>query len=205
MHLSAPFLLTTILVVLAPGSGVVYTLSAGLSRGRRAGVVAAIGCTIGIIPHVLATVLGVAALLNANATAFQVLKWAGVAYLLYLAWNTVTDRSNLLETVADNGPTTRKVISSAVLINLLNPKLTIFFLAFLPQFIVGDSAYATAQMLGLSGVFMLLSLIVFIGYGIAAAAVSAQLRAHPRALDWLRRIFAGSFVLLGLRLALTEH
>lgn len=89
--MSLAFLLTTLVVVATPGTGVVYTLAAGLSRGPRAGVVAAFACTLGIVPHVLATVTGLAALLNASAVAFQAVKYAGVAYLLYMAWATVRD------------------------------------------------------------------------------------------------------------------
>lgn len=196
------FLLTTLLVVLAPGTGAIYTLSAGLSRGRRAGVIAALGCTLGIIPHVVATVLGVAALLQTSATAFQLLKWVGVAYLLFLAWQTLRDRGDLLADVDRAEPSNGRVIVSAILINLLNPKLTIFFLAFLPQFVTADSA--TVQMLELSAVFMLATFVVFAAYGVAAAAVRTHLQARPRIMDWLRRIFAGSFIALGIRLAITD-
>lgn len=196
------FLLTTLLVVLAPGSGAIYTLSAGLSRGRRAGVIAAAGCTLGIIPHVLATVLGVAALLHASATAFQVLKWLGVAYLLFLAWQTLRDRGDLLADVDRPQPSHRQVIGSAILINLLNPKLTIFFLAFLPQFVPVHGA--AQQMLWLSVVFMAMTFAVFAAYGIGAAAVRRQLQARPRIMQWISRVFAASFVALGVRLAISD-
>ncbi|RRR81948.1 LysE family translocator [Streptomyces sp. RP5T] len=202
--MSLAFLLTTLVVVATPGTGVVYTLAAGLSRGPRASIVAAFACTLGIVPHVLATVTGLAALLNASAVAFQAVKYAGVAYLLYMAWATVRDKEVI---DVDEGGAPRsagRVIVRGVLINLLNPKLTIFFLAFLPQFVSPAEPHALPRMLALSGVFMLATFVVFAGYGVLAASVRGHVLARPRVMAWLRRSFAGSFVLLGVRLATTD-
>jgi threonine/homoserine/homoserine lactone efflux protein len=199
--MSLAFLVTTLAVVATPGTGVLYTLSAGLSRGGRAGVVAAFGCTLGIVPHMAATVTGLAALMHTSAVAFQVLKYAGVAYLLYMAWTTLRDRSAI---TVDAAPprSARAVIVNAVLVNLLNPKLTIFFVAFLPQFV--DTA-APWPMLRLSAVFMLLTFVVFAAYGVCAAAVRRHVITRPRVLAWMRRTFAVSFVALGVRLAAAER
>ncbi|MFF5492470.1 LysE family translocator [Streptomyces aquilus] len=200
------FLLTTLVVVATPGTGVVYTLAAGLSRGRRAGVVAAFACTLGIVPHVLATVTGLAALLNASAAAFQVLKYAGVAYLLWMAWASLRDRDAItVERDADASSSAGRVIVRGVLINLLNPKLTIFFFAFLPQFVSAGEPHALPRMLALSGVFMLATFVVFAAYGVLAASVRSQVISRPRVMTWLRRSFAGSFVLLGAKLATAER
>lgn len=202
--MSLAFLLTTLVVVATPGTGVVYTLAAGLSRGPRASVVAAFACTLGIVPHVLATVTGLAALLNASAVAFQAVKYAGVAYLLYMAWATVRDKEVI---DVDEGGAPRsagRVILRGVLINLLNPKLTIFFLAFLPQFVSPAEPHALPRMLALSGVFMLATFVVFAGYGVLAASVRSHVISRPRVMAWLRRSFAGSFVLLGVKLATTD-
>ncbi|MDH6519202.1 threonine/homoserine/homoserine lactone efflux protein [Streptomyces sp. SAI-208] len=202
--MSLAFLLTTLVVVATPGTGVVYTLAAGLSRGPRASVVAAFACTLGIVPHVLATVTGLAALLNASAVAFQAVKYAGVAYLLYMAWATVRDKEVI---DVDEGGAPRsagRVIVRGVLINLLNPKLTIFFLAFLPQFVSPSEPHALPRMLALSGVFMLATFVVFAGYGVLAASVRSHVISRPRVMAWLRRSFAGSFVLLGAKLATTD-
>ncbi|MFI6374830.1 LysE family translocator [Streptomyces sp. NPDC050546] len=211
--MSIAFLLTTLVVVATPGTGVVYTLAAALSRGRRASVVAAVGCTLGIVPHLLATVTGVAALLHASATAFEVLKYAGVAYLLYMAWATVRDKEALVveERAAAPGPVSpgpvsaRRVIVRGVLINILNPKLTIFFFAFLPQFVSPGEPHAVVRMLGLGGVFMLATFVVFAVYGVLAASVRSHVIGRPRVLAWLRRGFAGSFVALGAKLAFTAR
>ena len=200
--MSIAFLLTTLVVVATPGTGVVYTLSAGLSRGRRAAVVAAFGCTLGIVPHMVATITGLAALMNASAMAFQVVKYLGVAYLLVMAWTTVRDKNAILVEPSADRRSAARVIVSAVLVNLLNPKLTVFFLAFLPQFT--DPA-RPLSMLELSAVFMLLTFVVFALYGVCAASVRDHVTSRPRVMTWLRRTFAGSFVALSAKLALTER
>ena len=203
--MSIAFLLTTLVVVATPGTGAVYSIAAGLSRGTRAGIVAAFGCTLGVIPHMIAAITGLAAILNASAVAFETIKWLGVAYLLYLAWQTLRDRS-LIDVDQDAAPVSFwRVIRTAVLINLLNPKLTIFFFAFLPQFVPAGAPNATWQMVGLSLVFMALTFIVFALYGTFGATMRAQVITRPRVMAWLRRTFAATYVLLAGRLALESR
>ena len=202
--MSTEFLLTTLVVVATPGTGVLYTLAAGLARGARASVIAAFGCTLGVVPHMLAAITGLAALLHASALAFQVLKYLGVAYLLFMAWSTLRDRSALA--VEESAPLPAlKVIVSGVLINLLNPKLTLFFFAFLPQFVSTAETHASLRMLGLSAVFMLVTFAVFAVYGVFAAAVRAQVISRPRVVTWMRRCFGGAFLALAGRLALADR
>ncbi len=202
--MSTEFLLTTLIVVATPGTGVLYTLAAGLAHGARASVVAAVGCTLGVVPHMVAAITGLAALLHTSAIAFQVLKYLGVAYLLFMAWTTLREKGAL--TVAEKAPLpARKVIISGVLINLLNPKLTIFFFAFLPQFVSADEAHASLRMLELSAVFMLLTFAVFALYGVFAAAVRDHVISRPRVLASMRRVFGGAFVALAGRLALADR
>lgn len=203
--MSVEFLLTTLVVVAVPGSGVIYTLAAGLSRGARASLIAAVGCTLGIVPHMVAAITGLAALLHASATAFQVLKFAGVAYLLYMAWSTIRDKG-ALTVDADSAPRSAwRVIGAGILVNILNPKLTIFFFAFLPQFVPAGEPDALPHMLGLSAVFMFATLTVFALYGVFAAAVRRHVISRERVMAWLRRTFAASFVALAGRLALTDR
>jgi threonine/homoserine/homoserine lactone efflux protein len=204
---SLEFLLTSLIVVASPGTGVLYTIAAGLSGGRRTSLIAAIGCTLGIVPHMLAAVLGVAAVLHSSAIAFDALKLAGVGYLLYLAWQTLRDEHALTaEPSADPAArTARRVVGRAILVNVLNPKLSIFFVAFLPQFVSSTDVAPLARMLELSGVFMAMTLVVFAGYGLAAAAVRQHVLRRPHVITWMRRAFAGAFVALGLRLALQER
>ena len=203
--MSIEFLITSLIVIATPGTGVLYTLAAGLSRGTRASIVAAFGCTLGILPHMAAAIMGVAALLHASALAFQTLKLLGVAYLLYMAWNILQEHGALRVEADVDARSDRQVVASAILVNVLNPKLSIFFLAFLPQFVSASEPAALSRMLGLSGVFMLLTLVVFIGYGLFAAAIRTRVISRPGVLTWMRRTFAGAFVLLGARLALSER
>jgi threonine/homoserine/homoserine lactone efflux protein len=199
------FLITTLIIVATPGTGVIYTLAAGLSRGARASAVAAVGCTLGIIPHLLAAITGLAALLHTSALAFQTLKYLGVAYLLYMAWTTLREKGALAVREEAAPRSSLNVILSGILINILNPKLTIFFFAFLPQFVSADEPRAVPRMLELSAVFMLLTFVVFGVYGVFAASVRNHVISRPRVMTWMRRVFAGSFVALSARLAVTDR
>lgn len=203
--MSIEFLITTLVIVASPGTGVLYTLAAGLSRGPRASIVAAFGCTLGIVPHLAAAILGLAALLHASALAFDLFKYAGVAYLLYMAWSAWRERGPLSLENNEAPRSALQVTGHAVLINLLNPKLSIFFFAFLPQFVHADDPNALPDMLALSGVFMLATFIVFAIYGLFAASVRRQVLSRPAIVTWMRRTFAAAFVALGAKLALTER
>lgn len=203
--MSISFLLTSLIVVVSPGTGVLYTLAVALSRGSRASVAAAFGCTLGILPHMLAAMLGLAAVLHTSALAFSMLKWCGVLYLLYMAWQTLRERGALAVDAPVDQDKRRRVVVTGFLINILNPKLSIFFLAFLPQFIAADEAHPLARMLELSAVFMLMTYGVFVLYGLFAAAVRDRVVSRPNVMTWLRRAFAGGFALLGARLALADR
>jgi threonine/homoserine/homoserine lactone efflux protein len=200
--MSWEFLITSFIVVIAPGTGVLYTLAAGLSRGGRASVVAAFGCTLGIVPHMAAAILGVAALLHTSAVAFQTFKYLGVAYLLYMAWNTLRERGALKVENEIGARSALRVTVTGILINILNPKLSIFFLAFLPQFVSAAEPHPVAQMVELSVVFMVMTFVVFVGYGLFAASIRDRVITRPRVLTWMRRSFAAAFVGLGIKLAL---
>lgn len=204
--MSIEFLITSLVVVLAPGTGVLYTLAIGLGKGARASAAAAFGCTLGIVPHMAAAILGLAAVLHASATAFQLLKIAGVLYLLYMAW-TMLKEHGALSVEADPAAKTALagIAVKGILINILNPKLSIFFLAFLPQFVAADAAGATAHMILLSAVFMAMTFVIFVGYGVFAAFVRRHVISRPAVLSWMRRAFAGAFVVLGGRLLLAER
>ena len=199
------FLLTTLIIVASPGTGAIYTIAAGLSRGARASIVAAFGCTLGIVPHIAAAMLGLAALLHASALAFNAVKYAGVAYLLWMAWNALREKGALRVDGAPDGRSDLRVIADGVLINILNPKLSIFFVAFLPHFVSADEASPLLRMGELSGVFMLATFVVFAIYGVFAAAMRDHVVTRPRVMAWLRRGFAAAFAALAGRLALAER
>jgi threonine/homoserine/homoserine lactone efflux protein len=200
------FLLTSLIVVVSPGTGVLYTLAVALQQGARASVAAAFGCTLGIVPAMLAAMLGLAAVLHTSALAFAALKWLGVIYLLYMAWQALGERGAL---AIDDAPAAqrsrRRVVVTGFLINILNPKLSIFFLAFVPQFIVADESHPLARMLELSGAFMVMTFMVFVIYGLFAASIRDRIITRPRAMTWLRRGFAAGFAALGAKLAFAER
>ncbi|MCP1505843.1 threonine/homoserine/homoserine lactone efflux protein [Pseudomonas marginalis] len=203
--LSMNFFITCLIVVLIPGTGVIFTVSTGLMAGKRASVFAALGCTAGIIPHLLASILGLSALLHTSALAFEALKFAGAAYLLYLAYATWRDRSAFAMNDTPTATTARGLMLRGFLLNILNPKLTIFFLAFLPQFVTPASTAPALQMLVLSGVFMAMTFAVFVVYGLLANVFRRAVIESPRVQNWLRRSFAAAFAGLGLNLALAQR
>ena len=203
--MSIEFLVTSLIIVASPGTGAIYTLAMGLSRGARASVVAAFGCTLGIVPHLVAAMLGLAAILHTSALAFDIFKFAGVGYLLYMAWQAWRE-NGVLKVEPERGESSAlRIVVHAVLINILNPKLSIFFLAFLPQFITAGEASPLARMMEMSAVFMLMTFVVFALYGLFAAVMRDKVVSRPAVMAWMRRTFAGVFVLLGARLALAER
>jgi threonine/homoserine/homoserine lactone efflux protein len=195
------FLITALVIVALPGTGALYTIAAGLTRGTRAALLAAFASTMGTVPHMIAAITGLAALLHASGVAFEAIKYLGVAYLLWMAWGTWRDRGVLTveETAAPRSR--RSVLSTGITINLLNPKLTLFFVAFLPQFVPVGTSHATLHMLVLSGVFMALTFVVFALYGACAALLRDKVLARPVIVDRIRKVFAVSFAGLGVRLA----
>lgn len=203
--LSLNFFITCLIVVLIPGTGVIFTVSTGLTAGKRASVFAALGCTAGIIPHLLASILGLSALLHTSAVAFEMLKYAGAAYLLYVAYATWRDRSAFAVSDTPTLSSARTLMWRGLLMNILNPKLTIFFLAFLPQFVTPGSTAPALQMLVLSAVFMAMTFAVFVIYGLLANVFRRAVIESPRVQNWLRRSFAAAFAGLGLNLAFAQR
>lgn len=203
--MSVEFLLTSLVVVLLPGTGVLYTLAVGLGQGFRASVAAAFGCTLGILPAAVASIVGLAAVLHASAVAFQILKYLGVAYLFYMAWTILRDGGALSVSEERSRHRAFTLVRNGLLLNVLNPKLSLFFLAFLPQFISPDASNPTPQLITLAFVFMVMTFVVFIGYGGCASLARDYVISRPTVLLWLRRSFAGAFGVLGLRLALADR
>ncbi len=202
--MSLQFLLTALVVVVAPGTGVIYTLAVGLGQGRRAAIMAAVGCTFGIVPALLAAVLGLAAIMHTSALLFQIVKFAGVAYLLYLAWQMLRDEGGVAVRAETQAGADWAIVRRGALINILNPKLSIFFLALLPPFLSGNPGTATAEMLAMGAVFMVLTFVVFVGYGVFAAAARDKVLSSPRVVRWINRGFAAVFAGLAARLAMEK-
>lgn len=201
--ISVQFLLTAFVVVLAPGTGVLYTIALGLGQGRRAATWAALGCTAGIVPHLAAATLGLAAVLHTSAVLFQAVKIAGVLYLLYLAWQMLRSDGALslsAERRAQDGGI--KIAKRGALINILNPKLSVFFLALLPPFLSGAPDAATQEMVLLGGIFMAMTFAVFVLYGLFAAQARRMILGSDTVIKWLNRSFAALFGALAARLAM---
>lgn len=203
--MSPEFLLTTLIIVASPGTGAVYTIATGLARGARTSIWAAFACTLGIVPHLVAALTGLAALLHASALLFDIVKYAGVAYLLYLAWATLKQRGAMRIEASADARSAWQIVVDGILLNLLNPKLSIFFVAFLPQFIAPAEPHVVARMLELSAVFMAATFVIFALYGLFAASMRDRVLESPNIMAWMRRSFAAAFVALGARLALQER
>jgi len=202
---SLTFLLTSLVICVSPGTGALYSIAAGLTRGARAGVLAAFACTLGVVPHAVAAITGLAALLHASGVAFAVVKYAGVAYLVYLAWATWRDTGALAIDPNQERRSARQVIVSGITLNLLNPKLTIFFFAFLPQFVPAGSPHSLLHMVGLSAVFMAMTFLTFVAYALLAAATRERVLSRPQLLARMRKVFAACFLALSGRLALESR
>ena len=202
--MSPEFLVLSLVVVLMPGTGVLYTVAIGLGRGFGGSVLAAAGCTLGIVPHLVASLVGLAAVLHTSAVAFQAVKYAGVLYLLFMAWS-VLRSGDRLELAGRDAVSAARTIRDGVLLNVLNPKLSIFFLAFLPQFVPAGAADPALAMLPLAATFMAMTFVVFVVYGALAAAARTAVLERPAVMRWARRVFAGTFAALGVQLALSER
>lgn len=203
--MSIDYLITSIIVILLPGTGVIYTLAIGLGQGFRASIAAAFGCTLGILPAAIASIVGLAAILHTSALAFQVLKYLGIAYLLYMAWSILRDNGTLQVNEERTRTSTLRTITNGMFLNVLNPKLSLFFMAFLPQFLPASSANMTASLVLLAAIFMTLTFVVFVAYGACASLARHYVISRPKVMTWCKRTFAASFGLLSLKLALTER
>ena len=201
---SPEFLLTSLIVVASPGTGVIYTLGAGLGRGARAATIAAFGCTLGILPHLAAAVLGLSAMIETSVVAFEILRVAGVAYLLYMAWMTLKETGALAVAADGRDASALDITVRAILLNLLNPKLTVFFLAFLPQFSDPARGSLTLQMLALGLVFIAQTVLIFGSMALAAGSIGGLLARKPCLGPWLDRLCGVLFIGLALRLAVDE-
>jgi len=205
-NVSVEFLLTSLVVVLIPGTGVVYTVSSSIGGGRRRGLFAAIGCTLGIVPHMLAAMLGLSGIMQAGSVVFEAVRWAGVAYLVFVGFTMVRDAGTLpLDDQDAPVDSAGSVVWRGILLNVLNPKLTLFFFAFLPQFLDASPGLLDVKLIELGGIFMLMTLAVFAVYALASAAVRDLILAVPAARRWIERSFGAILVGFAAKLAFTER
>jgi threonine/homoserine/homoserine lactone efflux protein len=203
----AEFVLTSLVVAAVPGTGVLYTVSSAIGGGWRRGLPAAVGCTFGIVPHVLAAMLGLSGLMQAGAAAFEVVRWLGVAYLVYMGVSMLRDRGALAVGARPDGPgeAASVVVRRGILVNLLNPKLTVFFFAFLPQFLDSPPGLLDPRLVGLGAIFMLATLVVFVAYAWASAAVRERVLGTPALLRWVQRSLGALVIGFAARLATADR
>jgi len=204
---SAEFLLTSLVVVLVPGTGVVYTVSSAMAGGWHRGVLAAVGCTLGIVPHVVAAMLGLSGVMQAGAVAFEAVRWLGVAYLMVMGISMIRD-GGALRLDGDRqrpGDPAAPVVRRGIVVNLLNPKLTAFFFAFLPQFLDSPPELLDPRLAGLAAVFMVMTLAVFVVYAGASASVRERVLGAPAVMRWLQRSLGVLVVGFAARLAATDR
>jgi threonine/homoserine/homoserine lactone efflux protein len=205
-NVSIEFLLTSLVVVLIPGTGVVYTVSSSIGGGRRRGLIAAVGCTLGIVPHMLAAMLGLSGVMQAGSVVFEAVRWAGVAYLVFMGFSMIRDAGTLpLDDQDAPGDSAGTVVWRGVLVNVLNPKLTLFFFAFLPQFLDASPGLLDVKLIELGGIFMLMTLAVFAVYAIASAAFRDLVLAAPVARRWIERTFGAILIGFAAKLAFTDR
>jgi threonine/homoserine/homoserine lactone efflux protein len=203
---SMEFLLTSLVVVLIPGAGVVYTVSSSIGGGRRRGLIAAVGCTLGIVPHMLAAMLGLSGIMQAGSVVFEAVRWAGVAYLVFMGFSMIREAGTLpLDDQDAPGGSAGAVVWRGILVNVLNPKLTLFFFAFLPQFLDASPGLLDVKLIELGGIFMLMTLAVFAVYAIASAAIRDLVLATPAAREWIERAFGAILIGFAAKLAFTDR
>jgi threonine/homoserine/homoserine lactone efflux protein len=196
------FLAASVAITMAPGPDNLQVLARGISQGRAAGLVAALGFAAGISFHTTLAALGVAALLKSSPMAFEAVKLAGAAYLVWIGIKAIRTKGLSSAHERPSQPLT-VVFRQSVIGNLLNPKVTLFFIVFLPQFVNPHGAQSVMlQMFELGGVFMLQTVAVFSVFGVAAGMIGAYLKRRPKVGVWLDRLAGATFIGLGIRVAL---
>ena len=201
------FLLTSLVVAAIPGTGVFYTVSSSIGGGWRRGIVAAFGCTLGVVPHLLAALLGLSGVMQVGAQVFEVIRYAGVAYLVFMGVTMIRDRrGDLLTGGAMSSPAlARAVVRRGVLLNLLNPKLTLFFFAFLPQFLGSSPDAHVGKLLVLGAIFMLVTFVVFAIYAYAGALLRDRVLGAPVARQWFQGVLGTLLIGIGVKLAVADR
>lgn len=198
---SFSFFITSFIIILIPGTGVIYTISTGITKGKRASMLAALGCTMGIIPHLCVSIALSSFLMEMNNKAFLVLKLIGAIYLLYLGIGMIISKTRLELTNSKSAGKVSTIIRSGIFINLLNPKLTLFFFSFLPQYVKSTSNNYTVECLLYGFAFMILTLLVFIAYGLLAGVTNKFFIYFPKRISLLQKIFGIIFIVFAIQLA----
>lgn len=198
------FLITILIMILIPGTGVIYTISTGISKGKKASIFAVLGCTAGMIPHLSASIILSSLLVNMSPEAYFIMKMTGTLYLLYLGFCMLLSKTGLKfdNAQTEDKPTT--IISRGILINLLNPKLTLFFFSFLPQYVRANSQNYIFEFLFYGFTSMILTFIVFVGYGLLAGTAKEFIIHSPKWMNLIQKLFGIIFIVFAIQLALSS-
>jgi len=200
------FIGASFILCLVPGPDNIYVLTQGMTKSKKAAVVTTLGLTTGLVIHTTAAALGISAIFKTSEIAFDIVKYAGACYLLYIAYQAYKYRDEPLDlSVQNSSIELRKLYIKGFIMNILNPKVSIFFLAFLPQFVSPSSGSVTLQMISLGLIFMVMTIVVFSSIGIAGNLLSSKLLEQPSIVKYMNILT--SFVLggLGLKLALSSQ
>ena len=198
------FVVAALVLLLIPGPAVLYIVTRSVDQGRRAGLISVLGVHVGTLVHVAAAAAGLSAVLAASATAFSAVKYLGAAYLVYLGVRRLLDRAPAIAVANGGGRGLRRAFIDGVVVNVLNPKTALFFLAFLPQFVDVSRGSAGAEIVGLGMVFVALGVITDGSYALTAGAAAQWLRGNPRFTSGTRWVSGGMYIGLGVAAALAS-
>jgi threonine/homoserine/homoserine lactone efflux protein len=198
------YLCASVALTVSPGPDNIFVITQGITRGRKAAIVTALGMCSGISVHTTAAALGISAIFYSSAVAFNLVKYAGALYLLYLAWKTFRSRSAFALSTALDLPAAA-LFRRGFIMNVLNPKVALFFLAFLPQFVAPAAGHLPLQMLLLGAIFMLQAVAIFSLIGWFSGVIGKQLQTRPRIAKYFDWLTSGVFASLGVKLALAER
>lgn len=205
LDVALAFFGTAVLLALVPGPDNLFVLAQSALAGWRAGLCVVLGLCSGLVVHTAAVALGLAVVFQASAMAFTALKLCGAAYLLYLAWQAFASASQTLGQGKGMRLAPWALYRRGIFMNVTNPKVSLFFLAFLPQFVVPSQGSVTWQLIGLGGLFMLAALLVFSAIALLAGRLGVLLQRSPRVQVWMNRVTGGIFLALAVKLALSHQ
>lgn len=198
--ISLPYLITSIIVILLPGPGSIYTVSTAMNNTKEKSIIAALGCTVGIVPHLCLGILAMFMMHQLPDIIMNLIKLFGAMYLIYLGYKMLTDSGKITLSTTSKDTKSSKLFYEGILLNLLNPKLTLFFISFLPQYLIQNHSSYILQTISLGLVFMLLTLLVFVCYGVLANELRKRFLSSTSRMSWINKIFGILFILFAFKL-----
>lgn len=199
------FIAVSMLLTIAPGPDILYVITQSISQGKRAGIATALGLCTGLMVHTTAAAFGVSAILQQSAIAFKILKYLGAIYLFFLAWKAFREKEHSLSEMTTKNKDAASLYRQGIYMNILNPKVGLFFLAFLPQFVNSKAGNIPGQMILLGALFMLQSILIFSIVAIVSEILSKKILSKPNIAKYINHAKAIIFTLIGVKLALSDR